>query len=82
MSAANWPGAFLEAQAAERGAADNTTAAYARDLTVFLAFMTGHLGARPDFAALAGLGAAIRVIGGTGAQSDCYGANDGNSATD
>ena len=42
MSAANWTGAFLEAQAAERGAADNTTAAYARDLNDF----TGWLAAR------------------------------------
>ena len=42
MSAANWVSAFLEAQAAERGAADNTQAAYARDLASF----TGWLAAR------------------------------------
>lgn len=45
MSAANWIGAFLEAQVAERGAADNTTAAYGRDLADF----TGWL-ARRDHA--------------------------------
>ncbi|EIE52238.1 recombinase XerD [Salipiger aestuarii] len=42
MSATNWIGAFLEAQVAERGAADNTTAAYGRDLADF----TGWLAAR------------------------------------
>ncbi|MGR3378603.1 site-specific tyrosine recombinase XerD [Salipiger abyssi] len=42
MSDRNWIGGFLEAQAAERGAADNTTAAYARDLADF----SGWLAAR------------------------------------
>uniref|UniRef100_A0A2A3JSI6 Tyrosine recombinase XerC n=1 Tax=Alloyangia mangrovi TaxID=1779329 RepID=A0A2A3JSI6_9RHOB len=42
MSAGNWVSAFLEAQVAERGAADNTQAAYARDLASF----TGWLAAR------------------------------------
>ncbi|WP_353472466.1 site-specific tyrosine recombinase XerD [Salipiger sp. H15] len=42
MSAAHWVSAFLEAQVAERGAADNTQAAYARDLADF----TGWLAAR------------------------------------
>ena len=31
MNAAHWIGGFLEAQAAERGAADNTTAGLASD---------------------------------------------------
>lgn len=35
MSGANWSEAFLEAQAAELGAAQNTLAAYARDLADF-----------------------------------------------
>lgn len=35
MISARWTESFLEAQAAERGAADNTTAAYARDLSNF-----------------------------------------------
>ncbi|MBN9886578.1 site-specific tyrosine recombinase XerD [Salipiger abyssi] len=42
MSDRNWISGFLEAQAAERGAADNTTAAYARDLADF----SGWLAAR------------------------------------
>ncbi|MCR8547140.1 site-specific tyrosine recombinase XerD [Salipiger sp. P9] len=42
MSAAHWIGGFLEAQAAERGAADNTTAAYARDLTDFSGWLTAR----------------------------------------
>ena len=42
MSAAHWVSAFLETQAAERGAADNTQLAYGRDLLDF----TGWLAAR------------------------------------
>lgn len=41
----------------EKRVSDHTYAAYARDLTRFLAFMTEHLGAPPDFTALSGLGA-------------------------
>ncbi|GGG76542.1 tyrosine recombinase XerD [Salipiger pallidus] len=39
MSAANWIGAFLEAQVAERGASGNTVAAYTRDLTDFTSWL-------------------------------------------
>ncbi|ANT59261.1 recombinase XerD [Salipiger sp. CCB-MM3] len=42
MSAANWVSAFLEAQAAERGAADNTRSAYARDLADFTAWLAAR----------------------------------------
>ncbi|MBN8188922.1 MAG: site-specific tyrosine recombinase XerD [Salipiger thiooxidans] len=42
MNAAHWIGGFLEAQAAERGAADNTTAAYARDLADFTRWLTAR----------------------------------------
>lgn len=49
-------GGWLSWLAHEKRVSNHTHAAYARDLTAFLAFMTGHLGARPDFAALAGLG--------------------------
>ncbi|MDO6585803.1 site-specific tyrosine recombinase XerD [Salipiger sp. 1_MG-2023] len=42
MSAANWIGAFLEAQVAERGAADNTTLAYGRDLADFTRWLAGR----------------------------------------
>jgi integrase/recombinase XerC len=41
----------------ERRVSDHTHDAYARDLAAFLAFMTEHLGAPPDFAALSGLAA-------------------------
>ncbi len=47
MSAANWVSAFLEAQAAERGAADNTQAAYGRDLSAFTAWLAAR---KLDFA--------------------------------
>ncbi|MEE2971121.1 MAG: tyrosine recombinase XerC [Pseudomonadota bacterium] len=49
-------GGWLSWLAHEKRVSNHTHAAYARDLTAFLAFMTGHLGARPDFGALAGLG--------------------------
>lgn len=39
---ATWLSSFLEAQAAEVGAAENTLAAYARDLTDYIAWLTGR----------------------------------------
>ena len=42
---ANWLGAFLEAQAAERNAARNTLLAYGRDLSDFTAWLTRRKGA-------------------------------------
>lgn len=42
MSDANWISAFLEAQAAERGAAHNTQLAYARDLMDFDGWLQTH----------------------------------------
>ncbi|MBE9635508.1 tyrosine recombinase [Salipiger mangrovisoli] len=42
MSAGNWVSAFLEAQVAERGAAENTQAAYARDLSAFTAWLAAR----------------------------------------
>ncbi|EPX78357.1 site-specific tyrosine recombinase XerD [Salipiger mucosus] len=39
MSDRHWVSAFLEAQAAERGASDNTRAAYGRDLSDFAAWL-------------------------------------------
>lgn len=42
MSDAHWIGAFLDAQAAERGAATNTQLAYARDLSDFSDWLTGR----------------------------------------
>jgi integrase/recombinase XerC len=50
-------GDWLSWLAHEKRVSDHTYAAYARDLTAFLDFMTEHLGAPPDFAALSGLGA-------------------------
>jgi integrase/recombinase XerC len=50
-------GQWLSWLAHEKRVSDHTYAAYARDLTAFLAFMTEHLGAPPDFAALTGLNA-------------------------
>jgi integrase/recombinase XerC len=50
-------GGWLSWLVHEKRVSDHTHAAYARDLMAFLAFMTEHLGARPDFAALARLGA-------------------------
>jgi len=47
---------YLAWLALERRAAANTVAAYRRDLTDFLQFLTHHLGAEPDVAALAALG--------------------------
>jgi integrase/recombinase XerC len=46
---------FLTWLSAERRAAPLTVEAYAGDLSVFLNFMTGHLGEPPDLAALAAL---------------------------
>ena len=40
---------------AERRVSAHTLTAYGTDLASFLTFLTGHLGAPPDFAALAGL---------------------------
>jgi integrase/recombinase XerC len=47
--------AFLEWLGQERRASALTVAAYGRDLTGFLAFLTVHLGGEPDLVALAGL---------------------------
>jgi len=44
---------FLEHQQSIMGAARNTTLAYGRDITEFLAFMTGHSGQTQGLAALA-----------------------------
>jgi integrase/recombinase XerC len=49
---------FLAWLAHERRASPLTVEAYARDTAGFLGFLTGHLGAEPDLAALAGLRAA------------------------
>jgi integrase/recombinase XerC len=47
--------AFLDWMARERRASPLTVAAYGADLAGFLGFLTPHLGAEPDLAALAGL---------------------------
>jgi integrase/recombinase XerC len=47
--------AFLDWFAAERRGAPLTMEAYAGDLATFLGFLTGHLGAEPDLAALGAL---------------------------
>lgn len=39
----------------ERGVSENTTDAYSRDLSAFLAFLTEHLGGQPDLPALQSL---------------------------
>ena len=49
-------GEWLSWLAHEKRVSDHTYAAYARDLTAFLAFMTEHFGAPPNFAALGGMG--------------------------
>lgn len=49
---------FLEWLAQERRASPLTVAAYGADLAEFLGFLTGHLGAEPDLAALGTLRAA------------------------
>lgn len=46
---------WLRALAGEKRASRHTVDGYARDVAAFLAFMTGHLGARPDSAALIAL---------------------------
>ncbi len=51
-------GDWLSWLAHEKRVSDHTYAAYARDLAAFLAFMTEHLGATPDFTALTGLAVA------------------------
>ncbi len=51
LEAVSW----LEALAAERRASRHTLDGYARDVAGFLTFLTGHLGARPDSAALIAL---------------------------
>jgi integrase/recombinase XerC len=50
--------AFLDWLTTERRASPLTVSAYGDDLSVFLGFLTGHLGAEPDLAALATLRAA------------------------
>jgi len=50
--------AWLTAQKALRGAADNTVAAYARDVAHFLTFMTRHAGEAQGLARLARVGIA------------------------
>ena len=47
--------AFLDWMRDERRAAANTLVAYRHDLSGFLGFLTNHLGAEPDLAALAAL---------------------------
>ncbi len=46
---------FLDWMAREHRASPLTVSAYQRDIAAFLGFMTGHLGAEPDLAALGGL---------------------------
>jgi integrase/recombinase XerC len=49
---------FLDWLLHERRASPLTVEAYGHDIAAFLGFLTGHLGAEPDLAALAGLRAA------------------------
>lgn len=58
MTADEAVAAYLHWLAAERRAAPATLLAYRRDLEGFLAFLTGHLGAPPDRAALGRLAVA------------------------
>jgi len=55
MTAAEARLRYLDWLARERRAAANTVEAYGRDLSDFLAFLTGHLGEEPDLAALGAL---------------------------
>ena len=54
MTAAEAAVGFLDTLANERRASPLTVAAYRTDIARFLAFLTGHLEAEPDLAALAG----------------------------
>ena len=55
MTGAEAARAYLAWLAAERRASPLTVEAYARDIAGLLGFLAGHLGAEPDFGALAGL---------------------------
>ncbi len=55
MQGAEAVAAFLDWMARERRASPLTVEAYGADLRAFLAFLTVHLGAEPELAALAGL---------------------------
>jgi integrase/recombinase XerC len=55
MTAEEARAAFLDWLGAERRASPHTLEAYGADLAGFLHFLTNHLGAEPDLAALAGL---------------------------
>jgi integrase/recombinase XerC len=55
MDGASALAAWLETLAKERRASDNTVEAYRSDLSLFLGFLTRHLGEEPDLAALAAL---------------------------
>jgi integrase/recombinase XerC len=58
MLAENARQLFLDWLTHERRASPLTVEAYGRDISFFLTFLTGHLGAEPDLAALASLRAA------------------------
>ena len=58
MTADEARGQFLAWLAHERRASPLTLEAYGRDVATFLGFLTGHLGAEPDLAALGALRAA------------------------
>lgn len=65
MTGASWVEPFLEAMAAERGAARNTLAAYARDLSDFSAWLRGQGGdlAHADREAIEGYLASLEAQG-------------------
>ena len=50
MDGASALAAWLETLAKERRASDNTVEAYRSDLSLFLGFLTRHLGEEPDLA--------------------------------